>query len=1020
MLKIQKASAGSGKTYTLAKNFILNLIAFKNINEKWQLRNARQIEEGLQHILAITFTNKATNEMKQRIVNNLSKLAKASTIININEEFLKNTPYLKEFQEILDVSYQEIGKACETALKTVLNNYTLFRISTIDSFFQEILRTFTYEANLNDSYQLEIDSSFVTDSAIDASIQELDSYPKKMGNAYFWMKTIMQKEAKTTRLWNPFNNKNAKKSVYNKIKDTLLKLEKEDFKGIKQQLDNYFNIPGNTESLKTLYEDFQNAVKNERETLLELIKKAAEDLNKIINNDASLEKKISRYQTVIEHINISLGLELNDKFDRRYESYLKNGSILKKEYIGKYPVLDAKAMELYGLLNQWKTPDAESYYKNWIVYGELLPYFGLLLEVRAFLSKILENNNLIQLSDTSYILKKIIGEDDAPFIYERLGNKIEHYLIDEFQDTSKMQWDVIFPLLKESDSTGQDSLIIGDPKQSIYRFRNANHKLITEEVPRLFQDHISAGHSIEENTNWRSHTLVVAFNNYFFKVLATILTEISLNKGLSTDFNYLYSNVVQKPGNNKGRGYVEVKMLSKPTYSEEKACDDEDDNNEEKKDWYEEGVLTQVGPLISSLIERGYYQKEIAVLVNTNETGKKVIQALIDYNGSLTEGKPRINFISEESLLVSSSSAVGIVIGVLEKLANPGSFYKPDEKEEEIEDSKRQKRYVKWNQIRIDYEIYSNKHMDLAPLERILSFLEEKSDGTFQELIKGLTTPSLAALVETIISLFLDNSLKNSEALYLSSLQDLVNDYSVNHSNDPASFLEWWKSRGRRMSVSTPEGSNAVQIMTIHKSKGLEFKCVIIPFATESFLPSSNKEEWRWVDPLKLKGLNLPPKLPVKTVASLMGSSHESVYREYIDQILTDNINMWYVAFTRARNELYLFTKSAQKGAYSLSNFIKQILIDNTETYDFFPEEESRFIISTSQIEFSEEEGIIKVGEPFTKDEIITEHIKEKKELSESIHYFEDYFINETRPQLRSLATKVSPSGEFGSIPAIN
>ncbi|MCH5235896.1 MAG: UvrD-helicase domain-containing protein [Muribaculaceae bacterium] len=1021
MLKIQRASAGSGKTYTLAKNYILNLIAFENNNGEWQLRNQRQIEDNLLHILAITFTNKATNEMKQRIVKNLADLSKAANTSNIDEKFLKKTPYLKEFQSLLGISYQEIGKASEIALKSILNNYSLFRISTIDSFFQEILRTFTYEANLNNSYQLEIDSTFVTDSAIDSSIQELDSHPSKMGNSSFWMKTIIQQEAQNSQLWNPFNKKDVKRSVYANIKNTLFKLEKEDFKEVKEIIDSYFDTNENIENLKNLYIDFQKLALEERKSLLGNIHKKARKLKDWINQK-NIEPQLFKASQIFNHIEIALSLDINGEFNNNYKEYLTNKSIFKKAFRDNYKQIDQLAIEFYNSLTEWKEPNANSYFKNWLVYSSLLPYFGLLLEVRYFLSKVLENNNLVQLSDTSYILKKIIGDEDSPFIYERLGNKIEHYLIDEFQDTSKMQWDVIHPLLKESDSKGQDSLIIGDPKQSIYRFRNAYNKLITEDVPNLFPNHLAAGLSLEDNTNWRSHSMVVKFNNYFFKILADILSKISLQKGLPTDFNDIYANVVQFPHNQEGKGFVQIKAYTKPIeLNDEVTEEDNDDETQTKKSWFEEQVLSEIGPLISSLINRGYLQNEIAILVNTNEAGKKIIQALIDFNDSLPKGAEKINFISEESLLVSSSRAVDIVIGVLEKLSTPGNLYRMEnspEKSSEKEDNAT--KYVKWNKIKLSFNIYSRRHLEMDPVDRIISFLNQTYDNSIHELIETLTAPSLASMVEAIIYLFLDVDLKNLEALYLSSLQDLVNEYSVNHSNDPASFLEWWKSRGCRMSVSTPEGANAVQIMTIHKSKGLEFKCVILPYASESFSPNYNKEEWRWVKTNDLPNLNLPPILPIKTTSELMGSKHETIYREYLDQVLTDKINMYYVAFTRARNELYIFTKIPEKNSPSLSTYIKQILFDKKPYTNLFSEEELSSVISTSQLNIFEEEKLIRIGEPFTEEEIEEEHEKEKKISKSSIHYIDDYFINEKRPQLRSLASKVSPSGEFGSIPPIN
>lgn len=1040
MLKIQRASAGSGKTYTLAKNFILNLIAFVNPEGKWRLRNARQIEDGLKHILAITFTNKATNEMKQRIVNNLSLLSKVAYVAPVTPEILKDTPYLQEFHKITGASYQDIGKASEEALRNILNNYSQFRISTIDSFFQEILRTFAYEANLNDSFTLEIDSTFVTDSAIDASIRELDTDSSKSANFSYWMRTIIKEEAQKSQYWNPFNKRNSKKSVYRRIRETLTKLEREDFKEVKECLDSHFNKPGNIENLPRVYENLITKSDKEREDLLQNIKNKASELRQLIDTNGYTEEHLNRANNIYSHINTALSAKFKphgkpqakkDPLSFSFNDYLKKESIFKVKFIKKGNPVDKAAMEFYNLVKEWQEPSPTSSFLICKIYAPLLPYLGLILEVRKYLSQVLERNNIIQLSDTSYILKKIIGEDDTPFVYERLGNRIDHYLIDEFQDTSKMQWEIIHPLLSESEAKGQDSLIIGDPKQSIYRFRNANHTLITKTVPNAFPNHIPAGFSEEDNTNWRSHTRVVKFNNFFFKNLASIITGISEKRGIPTDFNDLYSNVVQTPGNKKGKGYVEIRAFEKPMDTEEEfEADFDEEAGQSQKNWFDEEALSNVGPLISSLLERGYNQKDIGILVNTNEKGKKVVQRLIDYNDSLPEDATKINFISEESLLVSSSRAVDIVIGVLEKLTYPGRFIKPSSTEPEnkatvetssTEDNpangvaQEKKKYEgwKWNKIKLDYSLYSMHHQELEPAERIISFLNEnKDEDSLKELMASLSVPSLTSLIETIIQVFLDEKLKNSEALYLTSLQDLVNEFSTSHINDPAVFLDWWKSRGNRMAVSTPEGSNAVQIMTIHKSKGLEFKCVILPFTTDSF-SSKDKAEWRWVETTATTlqtGIELPPILPVNTDSSLTGSVHEMYYREFEDQILTDKLNMFYVAFTRARNELYVFTKYPSKKGQSISDFIKLMLFDGNVKTDIFSETEQMNSTTIDDLEINETEHIITLGEPLTSEEIESEHRKENEGKKPDVHYMEDYFINKSRPALRAIASKVDSS----------
>lgn len=1043
MLTLQRASAGSGKTYTLAQKYILHLIAFKSNEGKWKLRKQRQIDDALQHILAITFTNKATNEMKQRIINNLALLSVAQNPAT-DDETLKNTPYLNFFKELTGASFQEIGETASFALKSVLNNFSFFKISTIDSFFQEILRTFAYEANLNDSYQLEIDSNFVTDAAIDAALHELDTHPQNMGDSIFWLKTIMNDVARTQKGWNVFTKSGDKRSVYKQLRKALLELEKEHFKNIKDLLDSYLDSPETNIKLKTVYENLKSLALNERQQLLDNLNDSISNLESIITDFSLSADMLNRYFP--GHMEIVRKLKIGDKVSFKYDGIVKDNTVLKSKFRKEGHPINQASMDFYALVDKWNNPDPDSYATAWNVYGTLLPYLGLILEVRKFISQILESNNLIQLSDTSFILKKIIGDEDSPFIYERLGNRLDNYLIDEFQDTSRMQWDIIRPLLAESLSKGKESLIIGDPKQSIYRFRNANHKLITEVVPASFA-HEAKGDSKEDNTNWRSHSLIVKFNNYLFRNMAKVVELLSRKAGAMSDYMSLYSNVVQYPHNQEGKGYVEIRFLDKSNedffpgncwLSEENIEISEEDfdsssSGDDSKWDYDNAALNHVAPIVVDLLNRGYRSKDIGVLVSKNYQGKKIVESFLAYNETRKDGETKINFISEESLLISSSPVVGIIINVLQLLTlrrHPSSRNNGVEGEvsNSIEDAqsevsqasiteKKRRPKIKWSDIKLRYELYCINHKEMSPAQRIMAFLESNEIEDFTgQLLNDISVPTLAAFVESIILTFTDEKMRDTEALYIASFQDLVNEYSASHPNDIASFLEWWNSRGKNLSVSSPASLDAVQIMTVHKSKGLEFKCVIIPFATDSFAPSSDKEEWRWVKPYEKDLIGLPPVLPVRTSSGLKGSHHEAIYKEFFDQFATDVLNMNYVAFTRAKNELYVLTKKPQKNSPNTAQALYDILSKETLDEELFIGPEFENIIHTSSIIKEGELDKITIGVPFTPEEIeeeISKEMEKGKEDNESIHFFNSYFVNKSRPKLRAIVSKVLPSGEI-------
>lgn len=933
MLTIQRASAGSGKTFTLAKTFIRQLLFYKTDGGKMRIRNQRQMADALPRILAITFTNKATNEMKERIVEKLAALSTAENISIPDRKVIDKIDYLEEFHNETGFSYQDIGSAAKSALSILLNKYSDFKVSTIDAFFQEILRTFTYEAGINDNYEVEIDSEFIGGAAIDSTLIGLkesspihdDSVVKK------WIDIIMSDKSTSSTGWNLFAKSESNSSLYKGVKNSLRKLESEQFKAIKPFLERYLKKDGGS-GLYNFYEEFKEKAIKERKTILEEIKKLVKEIFMLFEKYPGSEEDC--HKNALNQFSKIIDLKYDDsKFDPKIDNYKE--SILKKSAkSGAKDLIEKKGREIYQNLEPWLNLGSTPLWEAWKVFGPLIPSFGLLMEIKDNLNEFLDTNNLIQISETSYLLKSIIGDDDTPFIFERMGTYLENYLIDEFQDTSKMQWSVMYPLLNESIASDKDSLIIGDAKQSIYRFRNADPSLITSEVPKQFPDYKGAGSSIKDNTNWRSDQNIVEFNNFFFNALALKLASLSEENGNSYDFIDLYSNVVQYPHKQNKRGYVEINFIPKGKQDSE-----EDD---EKGDFNTE-VLSKIGPLISGLIKRGYNQKDIVILVNTNQQGKDIIEALIDYNSNVENNDTKIEFISAESLLVSSSRAVRIIMEVIEKMAI-GFIDRNAIKENSHE--KVLNKNLSWNKIKTNFAFYSLRHPELSPEERLSNFLEEESaDDTISYLLSRMQTVALPALVEEITDCFIAgnslaeaginisesevSSLVKTDAIFISAFQDIVLDYCEHHSPDPASFLDWWKLRGANLSISSPEGTDAVEIMTIHKSKGLEFDCVIIPFAKSSLTPSDLQAEWRWADTSSLKDsleCDCPPYLPLETKRGLTKTSFAPIYKQYFDEVVMDKLNTYYVAFTRAKSELYIFSeKPTPKSGNTISKFLWQI-----------------------------------------------------------------------------------------------
>ncbi|MDE6753514.1 MAG: UvrD-helicase domain-containing protein [Muribaculaceae bacterium] len=951
MLQLQRASAGSGKTYTLAKNFIWFLIAVKETGRPWRLRTPAEIADGLPRILAITFTNKATNEMKQRIVEKLAALAGAANPDLLTPQMLSSTDYLKEFAETLGVAPEKVGIAAKEALSILLNDYSDFRVSTIDSFFQSVLRTFAYESNLNDSYQVEIDSDYVAAAAIDATLDEVNRSGSAETAARRWLTLLMEEAADAGSQWNVFQKSNTRQSIYTKLRRALNKMESEEFKEIRKSLDDYFSSHSEGETLETVYRRLKEKMEAPlKESLANAKKKAALLQKALLSSGIDAKESCQRYFS--GHLDKLRRLSFNDTSSSLLFKPLNlSGKSLLKKGVSHpdEPLLTSLAVEMYDSYATWLSLKESPEWIHWSVYAPLLPYLGLLGEARMKIAEYLETNNMIQLGETNSMLRKIIGEEDAPFIYERLGSVINHYLIDEFQDTSRMQWDNMQPLLKESDSRGEDNLVIGDAKQSIYRFRNADPSLITTTVPSLFPNHKAAGMSRADNTNWRSKRRIVEFNNFLFHSLASRMNEMKLGE---LDFADLYGNVAQYSRHREEKGYVEIRFLDAELTPEEKEA------GKKLDDVLEEMAVSRIGPLISSFMERGIRQRDVAILVDTNDHGKAVIAALVEYNASLEPGMKKIDFISEESLLVSQAEAVNIIVNVLRHLAE-GSVSTLKIRNNEEEDTKRN---IYWNEIKCNFSFYALQHPELSPAEQIAGFLKEDSPkDAIQNMLDDMQTTALPALVEAITERFVPLELRRSQAVFLSAFQDMVLEYTERYAADAASFISWWESKGVLRSISSPEGTDAVQVMTVHKAKGLEFKCVILPLAHSSFEPTL-KSEWRWVKPASvLADEGLPPFIPVETTKSLLETEHSSLYVSYHDLFMMDRLNSTYVAFTRAVDELYVFTRESKKGS-ALGYLLKEFCTPTESGVPLYPHPEPELILEDSLIEWNDDRSILTIG----------------------------------------------------------
>ncbi len=955
MLQLQRASAGSGKTYTLAKKFIEYYISQADETGRRQLRPARYLRESLQHILAITFTNKATNEMKLRIVEKLNALASWTPKIDT-----KKVDYLNDFTKQFSCSPQEIASLCKYALKVLLTDYGDFKVSTIDSFFQTVLRTFAYEADLDDTYQLELDSNYVTQMGLDTTLDEIDTDGNASQGAV-WVESMMENKAASGKGWNIFQKKQNRHSVYGEILNASRNLAKEDFKEIRESLDQYFEeYPDFFNTFHQLCRHYEGPQREAHAKMREAARAV-----RIAFRDAGLDMTetagtylAGRVQKMADQWDWDHSIEDGASF--KIPEFTRKGATTRvfhpkkaNPYLGT-PVedhIEQLAEKMYESFDAWRTEALSDRMKRWGIYRATMPYVGLLQSVRNNSRLFLTDSNTVELGETNSILSRIIGHDDAPFVYERLGSRLEHFLIDEFQDTSRLQWHNLRPLLSESEGKGNDNLIIGDAKQSIYRFRNADPSLITLEVPRQFAATCrECGSSPAENTNWRSSLRVVKFNNLFFRFFS---------KELGERMERLYSNTVQPPSHKEDVGYVRIQLF-------ENISGDDDIP----------AHFDEIPVLISDMLERGYRMSEIAVLVDTHEQGTKIIERIMLYN-LREDATQKINFISADSLQAGESPAVQTVVSILEAIHN-GTQARLNPKEE-----RKDKGAGEWSKLKADFSFYAMRHPE-APLSELLSrFLEgEYNPDAIRDMLAGMSTTVLPALVENIIQQFIPPHSRQSEAAFLAALQDMVIEYCEGHPSDIASFLQWWDKKGRFKSIASPEDADAVNIMTVHKSKGLEFRCVIVPFSKQTIKPiSSLQKEWLWVQPDLSEADGIPhiPWIPVWSEPKLEETIHADIYREYLDNYMTDKVNMAYVAYTRAIDELYIYTPASEKengrapeslriGSYLWRCGVEadEIIADIKTTYP----DVADHVPTAEEITVDPEERVWSFGVPLSKEEV--------------------------------------------------
>jgi ATP-dependent exoDNAse (exonuclease V) beta subunit len=815
---VYKSSAGSGKTFTLVKEYL-----------RLSLYDEKKLSYNYKRILAVTFTNKAATEMKNRVIDALNQISNNTSLPFVGTILIDE----------LNVSEKELKKRAHFVLNHILHHYSDFSIGTIDSFTHKIVKTFAHDLKLPVNFNIEMDTQGFYEKVIASLFSKIgeDEYVSKLLKEYALTK------AEDNASWDPELQ----------IQEFAKLLQKEDSNNYIEKLKQY-----NADELELFRKQFLDFTRHYKSTLKTEGEKAIALIHENKLNDTDFYYKASGPQGFFKKcIDGTVAIENTEK-GRVVDAIATNKWANDKS--PNHSQVDAISNELSAIAQ-----NAIAFIKENFTYFSLCELLSKQMYPLMLLKKIEEisleqkqEERLVFISEFNHKIFEIIHNEPTPFIYERLGERYQHYLLDEFQDTSSMQWHNILPLLDNSLSNGWFNLIVGDGKQSIYRWRNANVKqfaalplienlnnnFIVEERAQALERNFS-GRVLD--TNYRSLATVVDFNNSLFASLSSKL--------LSDESQTIYKDQEQIIKNN-GEGYVSIH------------------HGKIERDELDSYTYTCVHDQISNALKDGFDYKDICILARKNYHGSSIANYLVEQ---------KIPVVSSDSLLLKNNFEINTIVSYLNYLVNRQDMISAG--------------------AVLNY-LYQSKQINEADFH--LYLFELSKNKSLFDIFKrcGIALEegelSLNNLFDNCIEIIRALSLNKNGYHYIRFFLDEVNEFLVVKNSNISTFFDWWENRSGRASMIIPENTDAVRIMTIHASKGLEFPVVIIPYCNWQIYRANDS----WVNVSNEK-----VQLPVSVISLSSKVSHSGfsaeLEKEEQDQLL-DNLNLLYVAFTRAVERLHV------------------------------------------------------------------------------------------------------------------